>query len=338
MRLFALLSGEHEKLPRGELEGALEAENVPYSVLEGFTQVYRFKAPLKPALKAFRRVSLSHFLCEEIGIFGMETSLRELVDSVLGNVIRNGLAFRVRRVRESLPPERAMSIEAELNRIASRISNLMVNLENPSSIIDVVASDGFLIVGRRLCVSYRSNVFSRSGSRKPFFHPSSLRVELARAMLNLARVRKHSVVIDPFSGTGTILMEAHELRAHPLGMDMDPRMAYLSMRNYRWFGVFTVNQVLGDAGKMPFRRADAVVTDPPYGRRASTHGSELIRLYESFLTEASRLLRDKGRIVFLAPDKLPVEDFLEENGLKLLETYFIKVHTALTRKLLVASG
>jgi tRNA (guanine10-N2)-dimethyltransferase len=175
---------------------------------------------------------------------------------------------------------------------------------------------------------------TRSGGRKPFFHPSSLKVELARAMLNLARVRKGSVVVDPFSGTGTILLEAHELHASPIGLDVDPVMAYSSRRNYRWFQTL-VFQVLGDARRMPFRRADAVVSDPPYGRRASTHGSESLRLYEGFISEASRILRDKGWIVFLAPSRLPVERILESNSFKLKETFLIEVHSNLTRKLMV---
>ncbi|MCX8183951.1 MAG: methyltransferase, partial [Crenarchaeota archaeon] len=143
------------------------------------------------------------------------------------------------------------------------------------------------------------------------------------------------IVVDPFSGTGTVLVEAHELQAHAIGLDVDPLMAYSSRRNYRWFQAL-VFQALGDARHMPFRRADAVVTDPPYGRRASTHGSESLRLYECFINEASRILRAKGWLVFLAPSRLPVETILAENGFDLKETFLIEVHSNLTRKLLVA--
>lgn len=249
--------------------------------------------------------------------------------------LKGSVAFRVRRIRASIPPENAAALENELNTRASRIPGITVNLEDPENVLDVVSSGGFLILGRRICDSERRRILSRSGGKKPFFHPSSLKVELARTMLNLARVRRGSIVVDPFSGTGTILCEAHDLKAFPVGLDMDQMMAYHSLRNYRWFKALSVCQVLGDAQHMPFRRADAVVTDPPYGRRASTHGTESIRVYEAFIRESASVLDEGGWIVFLAPSRLPVEEFLKSNGLKLLETYFIEVHMNLTRKLLV---
>ncbi|MEM2089215.1 MAG: hypothetical protein QXF52_11225 [Thermoproteota archaeon] len=332
------MSGEHERLPYAEIEGVLDAENIPRNILKGLTQVYRFSASLEPVSKAFKRLALSHFLCEEIGVFKQGASCDDLIISVLGLELKGSVAFRVRRIRASISPEDASALEAELNRRASKKFGLLVDLEHPRNIIEVVSSDGFLILGRRICASGRRSVLSRSGGRKPFFHPSSLKVELARTMLNLARVRKSSIVVDPFSGTGTVLIEAHELQAFPVGLDVDPVMAYSSPRNYRWFKTLEVCQVLGDARYMPFRHADAIVTDPPYGRRASTHGSKSLRIYEGFIGDASRMLSDGGWMVFLAPRQLPVEDFLESNGLKLIETYFIEVHMNLTRKLLVAKG
>jgi putative methyltransferase (TIGR01177 family) len=303
-------------------------------MLEGFTQVYRFTAPLGPASKAFKRLALSHFLCEEIGVFEQRASCDEIIAAILTAGLKGSVAFRVRRIRGSISPGDALALETAFNRGASKTSGLAVDLENPENNLEAVFSDGVVILGRRVCTSARRRVMTRSGGRKPFFHPSSLKVELARAMLNLARVREGSVVVDPFSGTGTILLEAYELHASPIGLDVDPVMAYSSRRNYRWFQTL-VFQVLGDARRMPFRHADAVVTDPPYGRRASTHGSESLRLYEGFISEASRLLRDKGWIVFLAPSRLPVERILESNGFRLREMFLIEVHSNLTRKLLV---
>jgi len=292
---------------------------------------------LKPVSKAFKRLALSHFLCEEISVLNRGASYDEIITAVLKTGLKGSVAFRVRRIRANITPEEALALETGLNRMASNSQGFIVDLENPENTVEVVSSDGCLILGRRVCSSGRRSVMRRSGGRKPFFHPSSLKVELARTMLNLARVRKGSVVVDPFSGTGTVLMEAYELQASPVGLDVDPVMAYSSLKNYKWFKTLEVCQALGDARRMPFKRADAVVTDPPYGRRASTHGSESLRLYEGFISEASSILNEKGWIVFLAPSKLPVERILESNGLKIVEKYFIEVHTNLTRKLLVGS-
>ncbi len=290
---------------------------------------------MEPVSKVFKRLAFSHFLCEEFCILEKGASSSEIIGLVQERLFKESIAFRVRRVRGSISPQEASSLERELNAKA-REAGLLVDLENPRSTIEVVASEGFFLVGRKICLSDRRRVFSRSGGTKPFFHPSSLKVELARVMLNLARVREGSVVLDPFSGTGTILIEANELRTIPVGLEIDPAMAYPSLRNYRWFRAFEVCQVLGDARHMPLRRVDAIVTDPPYGRRASTHGLESLRVYEGFIDESSRVLRDGGWIVFLAPREVPVEDFLVSRGFRIMETYFIEVHTSLTRKLLVA--
>ncbi|MCS7139054.1 MAG: hypothetical protein NZ873_03275, partial [Crenarchaeota archaeon] len=185
--------------------------------------MYRFEAPLEEALRAFKRLALSHFLCEEICLFEKNVSSNEIIDVVSRKNFSRGIALRVRRIRGSITPEKAAELERKLN-INAKKAGLLVDLENPHNIIEVVISEDSLLVGRRVCSSGRRRVFSRSGSAKPFFHPSSLRVELARAMLNLARVREGSVVLDPFSGTGTILIEAYVLRTIPVGLEIDPAM------------------------------------------------------------------------------------------------------------------
>ncbi|MBO3769924.1 MAG: DNA methyltransferase [Thermoproteota archaeon] len=319
------------------MEGALEAENVPKNVLEPFIQVYRFEAPLEPAIRAFRRLALSHFLYEELCIMEKGVSDIEVIDSVSRKRLTGSVAFRVRRVRGSLTPEESFSLERRLNARAKDVG-LLVDLENPRNLIEVIVSGSFLLIGRRICSSDRRKVFSRSGGTRPFFHPSSLKAELARAMLNLARVRRGSIVLDPFSGTGTILVEAYELQAIPVGLEIDPAMAYPSIRNYKWFGAVGVCQILGDARCMPLRSVDAIVTDPPYGRRASTHGLDSLKVYEEFIKNAAGVLRKSGRMVLLAPSEMPVEDFIESNGLMITETYFMEVHSSLTRKLLVAKS
>ncbi|MCW4019677.1 MAG: hypothetical protein NWF14_00385, partial [Candidatus Bathyarchaeota archaeon] len=43
-RLFFLVSGENPTLPFSEAKSILEAEGFSYQVLEGYTQVLRFKA------------------------------------------------------------------------------------------------------------------------------------------------------------------------------------------------------------------------------------------------------------------------------------------------------
>ncbi|MCS7138942.1 MAG: hypothetical protein NZ873_02675, partial [Crenarchaeota archaeon] len=66
--------------------------------------------------------------------------------------------------------------------------------------------------------------------------------------------------------------------------------------------------------------------------------SELLKVYEEFIKNVAEVLRKNGWMVFLAPSEMPVEDFIKSNGFKVMETYFIEVHSSLTRKLMVAKN
>lgn len=50
---------------------------------------------------------------------------------------------------------------------------------------------------------------------------------------------------------------------------------------------------------------DAVVTDLPYGRSASTHGARLPDLFRAFLDAAAEVVRDGARLIVMAPAGLP---------------------------------
>ena len=43
---------------------------------------------------------------------------------------------------------------------------------------------------------------------RPFFHPAAIFPKLSRALVNLSRVGAGEVFLDPFCGTGSLLLEA----------------------------------------------------------------------------------------------------------------------------------
>ena len=98
---------------------------------------------------------------------------------------------------------------------------------------------------------------------KPYRTSSSLPARLARALVNLVAPPAWSI-LDPFCGTGSILLEAGALGLRAIGVDNNIKMAGMSRRNLAHFG-YHAQVELGDAQDCA-QTADAIVTDLPYGR------------------------------------------------------------------------
>ena len=103
----------------------------------------------------------------------------------------------------------------------------------------------------------------RRHDAKPYRTSSSLPARLARALVNLVAPPAQSI-LDPFCGTGSILLEVAALGLQPYGMDNNTKMAGMSRRNLAHFG-YAAQVALGDALDCA-QTADAIVTDLPYGR------------------------------------------------------------------------
>ena len=147
--------------------------------------------------------------------------------------------------------------------------------------------------------SYRRERWvDRFPRRRPFFHPSALKPRVARALVNLARPR--GVIVDPFVGTGSLLIEAGLMDIYGVGCDVDRRMVEGCLKNLKYYNVLA-DVVQADARMLPFRALRSVATDLPYGRASSTHGSKFETLLAEFLGELRGLL--KGRAVIMYPSE-----------------------------------
>jgi tRNA (guanine10-N2)-dimethyltransferase len=141
--------------------------------------------------------------------------------------------------------------------------------------------------------------------RLPFQRPVSLAPRLARVAANLARVRPGDRVVDPFVGTGALLLEAALLGARVSGVDRDPQMVKGAIRNLAHFGLEAEELVVADAAealdrldRSPF---DAVLTDPPYGRASASHGEAPADLVARVLPLYAARSSPDGRLVVVLP-------------------------------------
>lgn len=166
----------------------------------------------------------------------------------------------------------------------------------------------------------------------PFQRPVSLPVRRARAAVNLGAVRPGDAVVDPFAGTGALLLEAGLVGATVSGVDRDAEMIRGAARNLARFPVAVGRLVAADAERA-FRPSDrdswdAIVTDPPYGRSSGTGGEATPALLARCLPAWVPLVRPGGRLVVVAPQEVP----LDLPGTSPIDRIPDRVHGSLTRE------
>jgi tRNA (guanine10-N2)-dimethyltransferase len=151
-------------------------------------------------------------------------------------------------------------------------------------------------------------------------------------MVNLTGIKEGDLVLDPFCGTGGILIEAGIMGANVVGVDIDERMVEGTIKNLEYCGVKNYEVFKEDAReiKLPYK-VDAVATDPPYGISASTGGEESKNLYAQSLITIEKLLTDNGKLCLATPHYMDMTGLIEETNFEIIEQHHIRMHKSLTR-------
>lgn len=340
-KLFFLLSGENESLPAAEVKAILEAEGYSYSSAETYDQVLRLEAAQEcvqvvPVRSAFTRVCalelfVSNANYSDIAKAAAQTDFK--------SALQAGESFVVRINRIKNYADQAintMELEIKLGRqILQLAPQAKVNLKHPDKTFIGIITNNKLVFGLKLTQISSKTFSERRPRKKPFFHPSAMPSKLARCMVNLAHAKAESLLLDPFCGTGTSLIEATYIGCHALGVDAQKRMVLGAQKNLRFFNISAEGLVWGDARRLPFNHVDCIITDPPYGRSSSTLKSTTKQLVQDVLASAHGLLGVGQRICIAAPKTLNIKATGEALGFRHVESHFAYVHRTLTREIAV---
>jgi tRNA (guanine10-N2)-dimethyltransferase len=339
-KLFFLLSGEHQTLPVSEAQAILEAEGYNYRILENLTQVLRLEADPDSVEAIKFRSALTRICCKEI--FNCDASLPEILANLRSASLdefiegEESFAVRVRRVKGATPELRCVELERKLGeQILETVKTTKVNLSNPQKTFFGVLTDSRFIFGLKTAEIIPKPFSERRPRKRPVFHPTAMPAKLARAMVNLAQPRRGDLVLDPFCGTGGMLVEAGLIGCRVLGFDAKPHMLRGGLKNILHYGIKPEGVAIADARYPPVTKADCIVTDPPYGRSASTLGTSTRLIVEDFLSAVGDIVPRGRRICMASPKTVKIEDAGEEAGFKHLESHFVYVHRSLTREIAV---
>jgi len=280
-KYVAELSGTHKCAP---VTSVLDSPSADMTGLTGFVASF---------LEDKSNVSLSGY---EIG----EEDYEDLVRSMLDGIREAGL----KKVRLLRPEGNELLSERVLTREA----------------LDVVAfpyHDGFAL-GPTAWVP-DSAAMRQRGTRKPSPRSDiSLSPRLARTLVNLAGLKPGQTLLDPFCGSGTILVEAYAKSLRCLGVDSRASRVQEARENIQWSmgGVIDRGYDIrkGDARDLPRMlrgtKVDAIVTEPLllpqlHARPKTSTAQEMIgesaRVYNDALASMAESIHSEGRIVVVVP-------------------------------------
>lgn len=296
---------------------AIEASGQPCKVLLAEERLLAVDSAVDPAWLG-RRLGLANCVDELLGWGSLEDAITAAKTLELGD-----RTFRV-RVNSLKGCHNKMEIER-------RIGDLVkgpVDLTNPDEEVRLIEGEQHYL-GRRLAAIDRRAFEKRKVTERSFFFPISLHPRLARVLVNLSRVPDGGTLLDPFCGTGGILLEAGLVGARLVGGDVREDMVAGSRGVMSQFGL-AADLHAGDVAEITrrFEGVDAVAMDPPYGRATTTRGEALPSLYRRAIESAAKAVKPGGYIAAILPDSVTLPAV---EGLEVVESYPLRVHRSLTR-------
>jgi tRNA (guanine10-N2)-dimethyltransferase len=312
MRLIEV-GGWHPHLPAAELSAVARR-----SLFQVAKRVYVLPGDVDVARLAYAHRALTYV--------GGGHDLRP--PPALDAKVTGSYAVRVHDPEHLLPRSaRAQVIDEVWRSLPGR----SVNLRDPAHEVNVYVTAGGLHWALLLDAPVRGRLGDRDPMQRPFFRSTLVPRRRARCLVNLTGVQPGQRFLDPFCGTGALLVEAALIGAEAYGSDIDPVMVAGSRDNLRY------EALPGHLRRIDARRLagwgttfDAIATDIPYGRSASTHGSDAGELFQQLLLSAADVLRARASAVVMAPAGLSLP---EHHQFAVLARYRERASASLTREI-----
>jgi tRNA (guanine10-N2)-dimethyltransferase len=321
MRLLFELSGENPTLPFAELDCVGK-------VLDSRLQVAVAEVP-NPYDSL--RLAMTQVVLEYLG--ECESTLPAFANLLKDLAIetRESFAGRAKKVHGGCH-ERNPCSQREFERLIGTMISGPVSLDNPETEYRAILSDDRCYFGKVLFYINRGAYDLRNPGKRDFFHPGVMMPRMARTLINLSLARAGDSLLDPFCGTGGILIEAELLGMQTMGSDFDPMMIDGSRQN-----VTSSDLLLADATCLPFdnQSLDAVVTDFPYGQSVCIKKTDtMAHLYADSLDEIRRVLKSGRRAVVVTHQDISE---IASAHMTVLQHHEQRVHKSLTRRVLILS-
>lgn len=302
-----MLAGENLELAEAELKGFLASQSLEKNIERKNKLAFTEKHPAQ-----LKRLALTHEITELLARTDTETLEIDYRPE-------NSYAVRAKDLTEKDMKE---EMEKKIGRKIGTEDNY-VDLEKPEEVIKAYIFEEEVVIGKVIEDIDRGLFEKRKNQDRPFSSPVSLDPVLARVLVNLSEVSAGDSVLDPFCGTGGILIEAGLCGCGVSGTDVKEEMVKGTRENLEEYGIIAhdIKELeVSEAPEVFESSFDAVITDLPYGKASK----ETTRPVKDFL-EVYKELND-GKAVFMYNER-------ELNGLE--ADFEIYVHGSLTRYIFV---
>ena len=335
MELLCIQSQEHPELPLAELKAVMECENIDAEIEMVCEGLVILKNISQDNLDDYyetltRRLGYTHEVHEMI-IRSDVDNLDEDVSSIdWSRYISESFAVRVKRFHSQID-----TVGTERNvgtLILNNCDGIKVNLTKPKSLVRVVAfEDTFYVAIERIKLNKKHFEDSKPHKR-PFFYPGSMNPKLARCMVNLSRIREGQLLLDPFCGTGGILIDAGLIGCKVVGSDIYWKMKNGTAINLDHYGITDYRTFNVDVRELKmYEKVASVVTDPPYGISTSTGDVDGEEIFKEFFRSIYDNMKDDAYLCMASPHYVDLDPMVDEVGFEIVEQYGIKMHKSLTR-------
>jgi tRNA (guanine10-N2)-dimethyltransferase len=328
MKIIFEFSKEFQKLPAAETLACLNSENLEYDILEINNDLLLIKLnkEYKKIISIANKLALSYNVGELLFITLNE--IEEIKKNALRHKIKEtgSIAIKYRNRSQNIDSQIIIKSLAEI-----LTKNREVNLINPKIEIRCLITDKYVYVYKKIKKIDRSQFEKRKAQFRPFFSPISLHPKLSRGLVNLSMIKKNEILLDPFCGTGGILIEAGILGYHIIGNDIEKNLVNGCNKNLKYYNIKNYKLLNLDIGEINkhISEIDVVVTDFPYGKSTTTKGEPLADLYHRAFFNISDLLKVNGKAIVGLGDFDSLK--IGMNYLILKNYFSIKVHNSLTR-------
>ncbi len=194
-------------------------------------------------------------------------------------------------------------------------------------------------IGVKIHENQREQFGEREVKYRPFFSPISLPPVFARVCVNLSRIPLDGRLLDPFCGTGGILLESTLLEIATIGTDLDEDMLRGAEANLKHFSL-DAELYRSDIGDLPMVlkkngicEIHGIATDMPYGRASSTFGEKINELIDRTLDSFHRILQTGTYAVLVTSSGYALR--LRHKSLTLVSCHRLRVHGSLNRYFIV---
>lgn len=307
-------------MPLAEAIRCLEAETDSFDIVRtgpGYMVASFDERYLDPVAD---RIALTHSMGRYLGTYTPD-DVSGLEEAVLPE---GTFAVRGKRFEGMMKDVDSQGLVRRVGAILSK--NNDVNLREPDFIVRMQMCDAVHIYVEQR-VTDTDLLEKRKVGERPFFSPISLHPKYARALINLTGVRRGGTVLDPFCGTGGIVIEAAEMGMRAVASDFDEDMVIGCRENMDFYGLELADFEtidIGDIGER-FPEVDAVCTDPPYGRSTKTGGEDIDRIYARAGEAIPKSLKHGARAGVVLPHPVVFP------GMDLESVYLQRVHGSLSR-------